>query len=53
MSGQLHALAALPTGNAPSTHWLGVWADPRAGLDGIQKRTFLTLSVLELRLRYH
>jgi hypothetical protein len=33
---------------APGTHWIGGWMDPWAGLDDMEKRTFLTLSVLEL-----
>jgi hypothetical protein len=28
---------------APSTHWIGGWVDPRAGLDDVEKRKFLTL----------
>jgi hypothetical protein len=35
---------------APSTHWIGGWVDLRAGLDYVEKRKFLTLSGLELRL---
>jgi hypothetical protein len=31
------------------THWTGGWADPRAGLDEVEKREFLTLPGLELR----
>jgi hypothetical protein len=34
---------------APGTHWIGGWVDPRAGLDDVERRTFLTLSGLELR----
>jgi hypothetical protein len=30
-------------------HWIGVWVDPRAGLDDAEKRKFLTLLGLELR----
>jgi hypothetical protein len=37
-----------PGERAPSTHWIGGWVDPRAGLDHLQKRTFLTLPGLEL-----
>jgi hypothetical protein len=33
----------------PSIHWIGGWVDPRAGLDDVEKRKFLTLSGLELR----
>jgi hypothetical protein len=28
---------------APGTHWIGGWVDPRAGLDDMEKRKFLTL----------
>jgi hypothetical protein len=34
---------------APDTHWIGGWVDPRAGLDNVEKRKFLTLPGLELR----
>jgi hypothetical protein len=34
---------------APGTYWIGVWVEPRAGLDDVEKRKFLTLPVLELR----
>jgi hypothetical protein len=51
VSGQLHAQAALPPGErAPCIRWIGGWVDPRAGLNDMQKRIFLTLSRLELRL---
>jgi hypothetical protein len=33
---------------APGTHWLGGWVDPRAGLEDLEKRKFLTLPGLEL-----
>jgi hypothetical protein len=51
MSGQLHAPAALPPGKEPPprTHWIGGWVDPRAGLDDVEKRKFLTPPRLELR----
>jgi hypothetical protein len=43
-SGQLHAPAALHPGKrAPGTHWTGGWVGPRAGLDAVDKRQFLTL----------
>jgi hypothetical protein len=45
MSGQFHAPATLP----PGTHWIGGWVDPRAGLHGVKKRKFLTLSGLKLQ----
>jgi hypothetical protein len=31
------------------THWIGVWVDPRAGQNDMEKRKILTLSGLELR----
>jgi hypothetical protein len=34
---------------APGTRWIGGWVDPRAGLDNVEKRKFLTLPGLELR----
>jgi hypothetical protein len=33
---------------ATCTHWIGDWVDPRAGLDEVEKRIFLTLPGLEL-----
>jgi hypothetical protein len=39
VSGQLHALAALPPREtAPDTHWIGGWVGPRAVLDVVVKR---------------
>jgi hypothetical protein len=50
VSGQLHAPAALPSGErATGTHRIGVWLGPRAGLKDVKKRSFLTLPGLELR----
>jgi hypothetical protein len=37
-----------PAERSPGTHWIGGWVDPRAGLDDIEKRKFLTLLGLEL-----
>jgi hypothetical protein len=34
---------------AHGTHWTGGWVDPRASLDDVEKRKFLTLPGLELR----
>jgi hypothetical protein len=34
---------------APGTHLTEGWVDPRAGLDNMEKRKFLTLSGLEFR----
>jgi hypothetical protein len=41
-----------PGERAPGTHLIG-WVDPRAGLDDVEKRKFLTLSGLELRFFGH
>jgi hypothetical protein len=38
-----------PRERAPGTHWIEGWVGPRAGLDDVVKRIFLTLTVLELR----
>jgi hypothetical protein len=38
-----------PGERAPGTHWIGGWVDPRASLDDVEKRLFLTLSGLELQ----
>jgi hypothetical protein len=35
---------------ASDAHWIGGWVGPRAGLDDVEKRKFLTLPGLELRL---
>jgi hypothetical protein len=43
VSGQLRAPAALPAGKVPSTHWIGGWVGPRAGLDYMEKWKFLIL----------
>jgi hypothetical protein len=40
--------ASRPRRFNPGTHWIGGWADPRAGLDDLEKRKVLTLSGLEL-----
>jgi hypothetical protein len=37
-----------PQEKTPGTHWIGGWVDPRAGLNDMEKRKFLTL--LELKL---
>jgi hypothetical protein len=40
----------IPGESAPGTHWIGCWVDPRAGLDDLEKRKFLTTPPgLELR----
>jgi hypothetical protein len=38
-----------PRERALGTHWIGGWVDPRAGMDDVEKRKFLTLPGLELR----
>jgi hypothetical protein len=38
-----------PGEGAPSTYWIGGCVDPRAGLNNVEKRKFLTLLGLELR----
>jgi hypothetical protein len=38
-----------PGERAPGTHCIGSWVGPRTCLDSVEKRKFLTLSVLELR----
>jgi hypothetical protein len=42
-----------PGERTSDTHWLGVWVCPRASLDDMEKRKFLTLSGLELRPHCH
>jgi hypothetical protein len=39
-----------PLGKGSGTHLIGGWLYPRAGLDDVEKRKFLTLPGLELRL---
>jgi hypothetical protein len=38
-----------PGERAPGTHWIRGWVDPRAGLDDLEKRKFLTIPGPELR----
>jgi hypothetical protein len=33
---------------AAGTHWIGGWVYPRAGLDAVEKRIFLTLQGFDL-----
>jgi hypothetical protein len=42
VSGQTHAPAALPPEKnpLPRTHFIGVWVDPRAGLDAVAKNKY-------------
>jgi hypothetical protein len=39
-----------PGERVPSTHWIGGWVGPRAGLNDLEKRKFLTLPGLKLGL---
>jgi hypothetical protein len=41
--------ASRPGRFTPGTHCVGDWVDPRAGLDDVEKRKFLTLPGLEFR----
>jgi hypothetical protein len=34
---------------SPPTDWVGGWVDPKAGLDDVDKRKFLTLPGLQRR----
>jgi hypothetical protein len=38
-----------PEERGPVTRWIGGWVDPRAALDDVEKRKFLTLPGLEIR----
>jgi hypothetical protein len=38
-----------PVERAPGTHWIGGWVGPRAGVDDVEKRRFLSLPGLELQ----
>jgi hypothetical protein len=38
-----------PRERPPGTHWIGSWVNPRAGVDDVEKRKFLTLPGLEIR----
>jgi hypothetical protein len=44
-------LPLYPRGKSPppSTNWIGGWVDPRADLDDVEERKFLTLPWLELQ----
>jgi hypothetical protein len=39
-----------PGERALGTHWIGDWMGPKAGLDDVEERKFLSLTRLELRL---
>jgi hypothetical protein len=49
VSSQLHALVALPLGKITlSTHWIGGWVSPKAGVDSAEKRKILPCQELNL-----
>jgi hypothetical protein len=49
VSGQLDALTTFTSGErAPGTHWKGGWVGPRARLNDMEEKKFLTLLELEL-----
>jgi hypothetical protein len=49
-SGQLHTPGRFTRRlSASGTIWIRDWVGPRAGLDDVEKRKFLTLPGLELR----
>jgi hypothetical protein len=41
--------ASRPFRFTTGTHWIGGWVDPRASLDDVEKKKFLTFPGLELR----
>jgi hypothetical protein len=49
---RLHAPVALNPGKEPPPRalWVGDWVGPRTGKDDMEKRKFLTIPRLELRL---
>jgi hypothetical protein len=48
VSGQERPGRFTPWERAPGTHCIGGWVGPRAGLDAVENRKFLTLPGLEL-----
>jgi hypothetical protein len=42
-----------PRERAPGTHWIEGCVDPRAGLDDLEKKKFLTLPGLKLQTLSH
>jgi hypothetical protein len=54
MNGRLYAPGRFTPGErALGTNWIGGRVDPRAGLNDVEKKKFLTLPGLELRLLGH
>jgi hypothetical protein len=44
LNSQLHVMAALLWKNTPGLHWLELCMDPRASLDRLGKKNFLSLA---------
>jgi hypothetical protein len=38
VTGQIHALVALPSGGKNCTPWIASWVGPKAGLDAMAKK---------------
>jgi len=53
VSGQLHALAALPRKRGPITFWIGRWVDPRADLEAVAKRNMPVPRGVKLTTNLH
>jgi hypothetical protein len=50
VSGQLNTLGRfIPGERAPGAPWIGGWVGPKTGLDDVERKKILPLSVLELR----
>jgi hypothetical protein len=48
VSGQFHALAALPLGDITlGVHYIGGWVGPRVGLDVVEKRKNVAMPGIE------
>jgi hypothetical protein len=45
-----HPCFSTPMERAPSTHWMGGWVGPRAGVDATEKRKILPLLGIEPHL---
>jgi hypothetical protein len=49
VSGQNHALVALPPGKFPAPQLIGGWVGPRDSLEIMEKKKFLPLPVIKPR----
>jgi hypothetical protein len=48
MSGEIHALAALPRGKTLGTHWIKSWVCTKPDLNAVEKKyKFLSLARIE------